>query len=88
MEALIDLMRSSMMTSLTVMAPLLIVGLLVGMFTGIVQAVTNIQDPTISLVPRIMVMLMTLLVCLPWLIGRMVEFSERVFASMPISTGG
>jgi flagellar biosynthetic protein FliQ len=88
MDALIDVAREAMITSLTLMAPLLLAGLLIGMFVGVLQAITNVQDPTISLVPRIMVMLLALMVCLPWLIGRMVEYSHSVFSHVPFTSGG
>ena len=88
MDALIDVAREAMLTSLTLMAPLLVAGLLIGMFVGVLQAITNVQDPTISLVPRIMVMLLTLMVCLPWLIGRMVEYSHSVFSYVPFISSG
>jgi flagellar biosynthetic protein FliQ len=58
------------------------------MFVGVLQAITNVQDPTISLVPRIMVMLLTLMVCLPWLIGRMIEYSHSAFSQIPFTGGG
>jgi flagellar biosynthetic protein FliQ len=88
MDALVDVAREAMITTLTLMAPLLLAGLLIGMFVGVVQAITNVQDPTISLVPRIMVMLLTLMVCLPWLIGRMVEYSHSMFSHIPFTGGG
>ncbi len=78
MDGIVDLGRQAMMITLTLASPLLVVGLLVGLLVGIVQAVTQVHDPTISLVPRIMATLITLIVSLPWLIGKLVEFSESV----------
>ena len=78
MDGIVELGRQAMMVTLTLASPLLVVGLLVGLLVGVFQAVTQVHDPTISLVPRIMATLITLIVSLPWLIGKMLEFSHGV----------
>ena len=60
------------------------VGLLVGMF----QALTQIQDHTLSFVPKIIAMILVLTLCLPWFLDQMVEFSRSVISNIPTVLGG
>ena len=89
LDILMESAREALMMCLSLSAPLLVVGLLMAMITGLLQAMTQVHDPTISLVPRVMAVMITLFVSLPWLIGRLVEFSQYQFTSIPfLSSGG
>ncbi|MFV1965156.1 MAG: flagellar biosynthesis protein FliQ [Pirellulaceae bacterium] len=79
----IDMGREAIFTALMIGAPLLLVGVAVGLVVGLVQALTQIQDQTISFVPKIVAMIMALSLCLPWLIQRMLEYSEDVIINIP-----
>lgn len=83
-----DVAREAMMQTLILAGPMLLVALVVGAIVGLMQAVTQIQDPTISLVPKIVAVFLALAVCLPWLLGRMLEFSERLFGTVPSFLAG
>ena len=87
-DSVIELGREAMMLTLTLAGPILIVALLVGAAVGFFQAVTQIQDSTISLVPKILAVFLTLAVSLPWLVERMLEFSQRMFGTMPTFLSG
>jgi len=88
-DSVIDLGREAMMLTLTLAGPILIVALLVGAAVGFFQAVTQIQDSTISLVPKILAVFFALAISLPWLMERMLVFSQRMFGTMPtFLTGG
>jgi len=82
-DAVIDLGREAMLQTVMVAGPLLLVALLVGTVVGFVQAVTQIQDATISLVPKILAVFLTLALCLPWLMDRMLDFSQQMFGTLP-----
>ena len=82
-DAVIDLGREAMMQTMMIAGPLLIVALVVGTAVGFVQAVTQIQDSTISLVPKILAVFLTLALCLPWLMDRMLDFSQQMFGTVP-----
>ena len=86
-DSVIDLAREAMMMTLTLAAPPLIVGLLIGLIVAVLQAVTQVHDPSISLVPRMMAILLTIVVCLPWLIERMVAYSQTVFTQVSLLSG-
>ncbi len=87
-DSLIDMVRAAVMIALTIMSPLLLLGLLVGLLMGMLQTVTNVHDPTISLIPRMIAMLIVLLVCLPWLACRMLEYSQVMFSHSYFTGGG
>ncbi len=87
-DVAIDVAREAMLQTLMLAGPLLLAALLAGALVGLIQAVTQIQDPTISLVPKIFAVFLTLAVCLPWLVGRMLEFSERLFGTVPSFLAG
>ena len=87
-DSVIELGREAMMLTLTLAGPILVVALLVGAAAGFFQAVTQIQDSTISLVPKILAVFVTLAVSLPWLVERMLEFSQRMFGTMPTFLSG
>ena len=82
-QVVVDLGREALSTALLIGAPVLLVGVIVGLLIGLVQALTQIQDQTISFVPKIITMVLALGMCLPWLIQRMVEYSQGVIVNIP-----
>jgi len=82
-EQAIDLGREAIMTALIIGSPVLLVGTAIGLLIGMVQALTQIQDQTVSIVPKIIAMVATLGFCLPWLIHRMVEYSHDLIENIP-----
>jgi flagellar biosynthetic protein FliQ len=79
----IDLVRDAILMSLIVGAPLLIIGMLVGLAIGLIQALTQIQDQTVSTVPKLVAMTIAIIVCLPWLTDRMIEYSRDLYRQIP-----
>ncbi len=75
----VDLCRSTLMAAVVIAAPLLLVGMAAGLLVGLLQALTQVQDQTVSFVPKILAMAGVLIACLPWLVTRMVEFTRTVF---------
>lgn len=58
---------------------MLLVGMAAGLLVGLVQALTQIQDQTVSFVPKLVAMAAVMIVCMPWLLTRMMEFTRQVF---------
>ncbi len=88
-EDAIDMGREAILTCLLIGAPVLVVGVVVGLLIGLFQALTQIQDQTISFVPKIIAMVAVLALCLPWLVQRMMEYSEDLITNIPkIVLGG
>jgi len=75
----VDLCRATLMAAVVIAAPMLLVGMAAGLLVGLMQALTQIQDQTVAFVPKILAMAAVMIACLPWLVGRMVEFTRVVF---------
>jgi flagellar biosynthetic protein FliQ len=84
----VDLGREAMMTALIIGAPILAVGVAVALVVGLLQALTQVQDQTIAFVPKIVAMIAAASLCLPWLIERMIEYSETVITNIPLTIMG
>ena len=79
----IELARNAIMLTLILGAPVMLVAVAVGLLISILQAVTQLQDQTLSFVPKIVAMLLTLLFVLPWIMSRMIEYSTNLFHDIP-----
>ena len=82
-EHAVELTRAAIFLTLTLSAPVLVVSVLVGLVISLIQAVTQIQEQTLSFVPKIIIMLLTSLLIMPWAIGQMVEYTTALFQSIP-----
>ncbi len=79
MTAILDIARETLLVTLVVSAPVLLVGLVLGLVISILQTVTQIQDQTISVVPKIVAMLAAAAFFVPWVAVRLIEFSRAMF---------
>ena len=75
----VDLCRETLMSAVIIAAPVLLVGMAAGLLVGLMQALTQVQDQTVAFVPKILAMAAVLVICLPWLLTRMVDFTRVVF---------
>ncbi len=87
-EELIDLTRQAIWIGLLVGGPILLVGMAVGLVISLLQALTQIQDQTISFVPKIVAMVAATALVLPWALQQLMEFSESVIRQIPRLLGG
>ena len=78
----VDLCRDAVLLSLIIGGPVMLVATLVGLIVSLFQAVTQLQDQTISFVPKIVAMSLTLLYLVPWCIQRMVDYSVDLFQNI------
>ncbi len=83
-----DLARNAMMVAMLVAAPLLIVSLVIGLLVSILQTVTQIQEQTLSFVPKLLGVAAVFLVGLPWMLQLLVEYTQRLFRSLPAMVNG
>jgi flagellar biosynthetic protein FliQ len=79
----IDLTRQAILESLLIVAPVLICGLLVALVLGLLQALTQIQEQSITFVPKLVAMMLVLGWSLPWVISRLVQYSHDLIAGIP-----
>jgi len=78
-SAAVDLVREALIVAVILATPMLVIGMAAGLLIGLIQALTQIQDQTVSFVPKILAMAAVLIVCTPWLLSRMLEFTRSVF---------
>lgn len=84
----IDWSREAIRLALQMGGPLLAVALLVGLVIGVGQTLTQLHEPVIAQVPRLIVVVLAALVLLPWLIGQWVAFTGPLIDSIPGLIGG
>ena len=74
----LDFMRDAIMTLLKVTTPIMLVGLVVGLIISLFQALTSIQEMTLTFVPKILIVFFSLVVLLPFMLDTMRGFMEGV----------
>ena len=82
-EFVMTLGRTALETTVLMAAPLLFAALVVGVLIGIVQAATQINEMTLSFVPKLGALVLTLLLAGPWLLRVLVDFTHRLITSIP-----
>jgi flagellar biosynthesis protein FliQ len=85
-EMVVAIGREALTLTLMVSGPMLLFGLVIGVLISIFQAVTQINEMTITFVPKIVAVATSLLVFLPWMINLIVDFTNRMFAIIPTLT--
>lgn len=83
-DLIVGLMAETIKVTLLVSAPVLLVGLVVGVAVSLFQAVTQIQEMTLVFVPKIVAVLITLIIVFPWMINLLVTFTHNLFANIPL----
>jgi flagellar biosynthetic protein FliQ len=78
-EMIIALARNAMETTLLISAPLLLSGLVIGLMVSIFQAVTQIQEMTLTFIPKIVAVFLALLIFFPWMLEIMTSFTTNMF---------
>jgi flagellar biosynthetic protein FliQ len=78
-EIVIEVMKEVFYTTFIILLPILGVSLIVGIFISIFQAATSIQESTLTFVPKILATAVTLIFLLPWIIDKIVSFTEKMF---------
>lgn len=82
-EFVIGFARQSIELTLMIALPMLGVGLVVGVVVSIIQAATQIQEMTLTFVPKIISIFLALLISFPWIMNKMVAFTREVFINLP-----
>ena len=76
-----DLIRHTLVLTLTVSAPMLLIGLAVGILVSLLQAVTQIQEQTLTFIPKIAAMFAAAIVLMPWISQRLLEYAHAMFTT-------
>jgi flagellar biosynthesis protein FliQ len=78
-----ELTRNAIVLVLMLGAPIMLMAIIVGLAISILQAVTQLQDQTLSFVPKIIAMALAGLALLPWMMHRLVDYATEIFNNIP-----
>ncbi len=82
-EFAVEVVNQAIKITLMLSAPMLIGALLVGVLVSIFQAVTQINEQTLSFIPKILVIVAALVIFSPWMMETMVSYTQDLFTSIP-----
>ena len=86
-ESVMTMGRHAMEVTLMVAAPLLLVALLIGLIVSIFQAATQINEQTLSFIPKLVGIFVTLIVAGPWMLSIMLDYMREMFTGIPSMIG-
>lgn len=86
-EAVMTIGREALEITLLVAAPMLLVALAVGLVVSIFQAATQINEATLSFIPKLIALFFTLVVAGPWMLTVLLDYMRRLFTSIPTMIG-
>jgi flagellar biosynthetic protein FliQ len=86
-QTVMELGRQALEITLFVSAPLLMAALITGLIISIFQAATSINESTLSFIPRLVVMFITLIFAGPWMLQLMIDYIRRLFDAIPGMVG-
>jgi len=86
-EFVVNLVQQALEVTLLVSAPLLLTALATGLLVSVFQAATQINEMTLSFIPKVVAIFAVAVLAGPWMIGVMVDFTRRLFVSLPAVIG-
>ena len=86
-ETVMTMGRTAMEITLLVSAPLLLVALIIGLIVSIFQAATQINEATLSFIPKLVGVFIALVVAGPWMLSIMLDYMRQVFGGIPNMVG-
>lgn len=86
-EMVMDLARNTLMVTAMIAAPLLLTALVTGLVIGMLQAATQINESTLSFIPKLLVLVLALFVSGPWILRVLIDFTRNLYASIPTVIG-
>ena len=78
----VGLARDAVLTILLVAGPALLIGMVVGLLVSVFQATTEIQEQTLTFIPKIVAVLVSIVIFGPWMLRNLVDFAERLLANL------
>jgi len=86
-EIVLNLVQQALEVTLLVSAPLLLTALATGLLVSVFQAATQINEMTLSFIPKLIAIFAVSVLAGPWMIGVMVDFTRRLFVMLPSVIG-
>ncbi len=81
-DSALDLFRHALLTALLLAAPMLGVGLVIGLLISIFQAVTSIQEMTLTFIPKMVGVILAIIIALPWMLSTMMTYATSLFGDL------
>jgi flagellar biosynthesis protein FliQ len=82
-----DLAHKTLLVTSLISAPLLLIALITGLVIGMLQAATQINESTLSFIPKLLMLVLTLFVAGPWILRMLIDFTHDLYASIPAMIG-
>jgi flagellar biosynthetic protein FliQ len=86
-ENVMDLAHKTLMVTTLISAPLLLIALITGLVIGMLQAATQINESTLSFIPKLLMLVLSLFVAGPWILRVLIDFTHDLYASIPAMIG-
>ena len=86
-ESLMTLGRQALELTIIISAPVLLTALIIGLLVSIFQAATQINEQTLSFIPKLVGMFVVLVIAGPWMVSLMVDFIHNLFTNIPWMVG-
>jgi flagellar biosynthesis protein FliQ len=86
-DTVVNLASQAMSLSLKIAGPLLLTALVIGLVVSIFQAVTQIQEQSLSLIPKIAGVAVVIIVLGPWMLGQLVAYTAALYTAIPTMVG-
>ena len=86
-DTVISLATQAMMLALKIAGPILLLGLIIGLLVSIFQAVTSIQEQSLSFIPKIIGVAVLIVVLGPWMLGQIVDYAQNLYLAIPSMIG-
>jgi flagellar biosynthetic protein FliQ len=87
-DTVVSVAVSAMELALKVGAPIMLVALVIGLGVSVFQAVTQIQEQTLSFIPKVVGMAVLVVVAGPWMLGQLITWTQQLYAGIPSMVGG
>jgi len=82
-DTVIDLSQQTLYLIALITAPMLLSALAIGLIIGMFQAATSINEQTLSFIPKLMVLLLSILIAGPWMLELLLSFTRRLYLGIP-----
>ena len=82
-ESVMTISQTAMWTAVLISAPMLVTALVVGLVIGMFQAATQINEMTLSFIPKLFTLFLSLLIAGPWILTTITEYTRRLMMSIP-----
>ena len=86
-DTVVSIVVQAMTVGLKVGLPILLVGLVIGLLVSIFQAVTQIQEQTLTFIPKVVAMAVVIVIAGPWMLGQIVSYTQNLYESIPSLVG-